>query len=367
MGKHRFALLLATLVVTAATVAAFAAPALAWSAPSGSGKATCNQTSGNYDVTWTITNTESEDFVVDASNRSAIQPGDSVPAGGHRDFPDTLPGNTTGTTSLMVTGGYHDDAGPYPVTASVTTDGKCATPPSKCTDKSATNYGQPAPCTYPPTPKCTDKSASNYGSSAPCTYPPPSYCQATPSADVGVVKTADKSSLAIGDMVTYTVDVFNNGPCDAPNVTFSDVLPSQLELLNPQAVSDSRCSITGGVGSQTINCNFGTVATGQHIKVTVAARADTAGTVSNKACVGTTVADWNVGDNQCSTSTVTVTAPPQATPPAVTPPTKPKPAPKPKPKPPVVKHHPKPKPAPKPHHPKKHPKPHKPAAPKYTP
>jgi hypothetical protein len=45
--------------------------------------------------------------------------------------------------------------------------------PAVCMDTTATNFGDPLPCTYPPPPTCQDTTATNFGGPLPCTYPPP--------------------------------------------------------------------------------------------------------------------------------------------------------------------------------------------------
>lgn len=141
--------------------------------------------------------------------------------------------------------------------------------------------------------------------------PPPSYCEATPTADIGVTAVSGLSQYTAGSMVNYTVDVFNNGPCSAPDATLTFKVPSQLELLSPNQVSVSQgeCAVTGGVGSQLITCSFGALEADpnvNHVSVAVSVRADSLGLATAEAGVSTTVSDWNVGDNQRSNPTITV-------------------------------------------------------------
>lgn len=79
-------------------------------------------------------------------------------------------------------------------------------PPPTCQDPLATNYGGVLPCTYPP-PTCQDPLATNYGGSLPCTYSPPgttstpdpSYTLVTPPPDLGVGTAPDNNIGAITD------------------------------------------------------------------------------------------------------------------------------------------------------------------------
>ncbi len=145
----------------------------------------------------------------------------------------------------------------------------------------------------------------------PPTARPPSYCEVTPTADIGVINTAGASSYGLGSMVNYTLDVFNSGSpeCNATDVSLNDSLPPQMELLSAEQVTTTQgaCSVVGGVGNQTISCSFSTLSAGQHVMVSIVARADSPGTLTNRACVGTTtVSDPNVVDNQCSSATIAI-------------------------------------------------------------
>jgi hypothetical protein len=93
----------------------------------------------------------------------------------------------------------------------------------------------------------------------------------------------------------------------------TDILPTGVTFLSFTTTKDS-CSRSGGA----INCSFGTLDVGAVVIVTIVVRADTAGTITNTAGVGTTVADPDVGNNQVATAITTVQGP--FTPPVVTPP-----------------------------------------------
>lgn len=142
------------------------------------------------------------------------------------------------------------------------------------------------------------------------TASPPSYCEATPSADIGVTASSSDARYTVDSMVRYTVDVSSNGPCPAPDAALTFEVPQRLELLSPSAVSASAgdCLVTGGVGSQLITCQFGSLDVQQHASVSVEARADSVGTAKAEAGVSTSVADWNVGDNQRSEVTIAIAA-----------------------------------------------------------
>ena len=157
----------------------------------------------------------------------------------------------------------------------------------------------------------------------------------TSPADVGVVKTASPSSVAVGGNVTYTSVVTNNGPGVATSVAFGDVLPAGQTAFSVTTTQGS-CS-----GVTTVTCAIGTLDVGASATVVISVTAATAGSFTNTATIGADQADQNVGANNTSAAAVVVTAPtptPTPTPPPTpTPtPTPPAPAPKPAPKP-VVK------------------------------
>ena len=54
----------------------------------------------------------------------------------------------------------------------------------------------------------------------------------TPLVILSVVKTADEDDALIGDVITFTITVTNNGPSNATNVRINDELPGGLENLN---------------------------------------------------------------------------------------------------------------------------------------
>jgi uncharacterized repeat protein (TIGR01451 family) len=125
--------------------------------------------------------------------------------------------------------------------------------------------------------------------------------------NVGIVKTANPvGPVNAGGTIGFDVTVSNTGVADATNVTISDPLPagagSDLNWsLNP---AFSGCSITGAVGSQTLNCAFATLAAGASIgpiHIQSATTAADCAVVTNTA----TVASENDGGGS-STASVTV-------------------------------------------------------------
>jgi uncharacterized repeat protein (TIGR01451 family) len=78
-------------------------------------------------------------------------------------------------------------------------------------------------------------------------------CQAP---SLSVTKTADNATVNAGDPLGFTVTVANAGPGTATGVTLADPLPAGTTATGwSMASGPSQCSITGAIGSQTLNCS----------------------------------------------------------------------------------------------------------------
>jgi uncharacterized repeat protein (TIGR01451 family) len=76
-------------------------------------------------------------------------------------------------------------------------------------------------------------------------------------ADVGVVAMADYQPVAAGEALIYLIDVTNNGPGTANDVSLSGALPPGTAYVSGTA-SQGSCIDSGG----TVTCSFGTVSNG---------------------------------------------------------------------------------------------------------
>jgi hypothetical protein len=122
MFKHR---------LCGAFIVALALPgtAQAWSF-SASGSAVCDQSSGQYVVTWTIDNSsEPQQLTITSSNRSAVPGGSTVPAHGSSAFSESLAGTMAGSLQLTVSGNWPSDSRGRTRSASVSLAGDCQAPP----------------------------------------------------------------------------------------------------------------------------------------------------------------------------------------------------------------------------------------------
>jgi len=123
------------------------------------------------------------------------------------------------------------------------------------------------------------------------------------SADMAIVNTAIPNPVTEGTTLTYTLNVTNNGPASATNVTVTDMLPSGVTYLSSTTTQGS-CSESGGM----VNCQLGTMANAGTATVTILTIAGQPAIVSDVATVTADQTDPNLGNNTSSQS-VTITAP----------------------------------------------------------
>jgi uncharacterized repeat protein (TIGR01451 family) len=67
----------------------------------------------------------------------------------------------------------------------------------------------------------------------------------SPTSDISVIKTSDKTTVNVSDTVTYTITVSNAGPNDATQVRVSDVLPSNITFVSSTSTLGSYATSTG--------------------------------------------------------------------------------------------------------------------------
>src|SRR5262249_6585059 len=121
-----------------------------------------------------------------------------------------------------------------------------------------------------------------------------------------VVKTPDNATYVLGDTISFTIVVSNNGNAIAHNVRFSpvDALPDPTVALNWGPANPTvncnggqsgtaSCTVSGAIGSQVLDCNFGELAPGGQCSVTVSSE-----TTSAAACVPSLVNQATVVDDE---------------------------------------------------------------------
>ncbi len=118
-------------------------------------------------------------------------------------------------------------------------------------------------------------------------------------ADLAITKTDTPDPVAPGGVLTYQLDVTNNGPGDADNTTVVDVLPAGVTLLLAVPSQGGPC-----IGTTTVTCNLGTVNNGATASVSITVMATTAtGTVTNTGSVSADNVDPNLADNDVTEGT----------------------------------------------------------------
>ena len=118
------------------------------------------------------------------------------------------------------------------------------------------------------------------------------------SAEVSITGTATPTTVAVGDDLTYTLKITNNGPAAATNVIFSDTLPVGATFVSAIASQGGTSQALGIVTG-----NLGGLASGASATVTMIVIASAAGTLSDTATVRADQNDFNLSNNK-----VTITA-----------------------------------------------------------
>jgi uncharacterized repeat protein (TIGR01451 family) len=125
------------------------------------------------------------------------------------------------------------------------------------------------------------------------------------SADLSITKTDSPDPVLVGQNLSYTITVTNNGPSTATGVTVTDALPAGVTFVSSNP-SQGSCS-----GTSTVTCDLGNLANGASATVTIVVTPTTTGTKTNTACVSANETDPNSG-NDCSTATTTVNSNPNS-------------------------------------------------------
>jgi uncharacterized repeat protein (TIGR01451 family) len=124
----------------------------------------------------------------------------------------------------------------------------------------------------------------------------------SPSADLAVTKTASLASVVIGQNITYTITVTNNGPNTAAGITATDTLPAGLSVVSiPYG-----CTQAGS----TISCTAGSLANGATATFIIVVAPATSNAITNTVTVASTTPDPNMANNTSSVTTPGDTTPP---------------------------------------------------------
>jgi uncharacterized repeat protein (TIGR01451 family) len=126
-----------------------------------------------------------------------------------------------------------------------------------------------------------------------------------PAADLSISKADSPDPVTVGNNLTYTITVTNNGPSAATGVNVSDTLPAGETFVS---VKPSQGSCTG---TSTITCALGSLANGSSATVTLVVTPTQTGGISNTASVAANEFDPNLNNNH-DTQVTTVNAAPSA-------------------------------------------------------
>jgi len=113
-------------------------------------------------------------------------------------------------------------------------------------------------------------------------------------ADLGITKTESPDPAFVGDTMTYTLTVTNNGPDSSSGGTVVDTLPANVSYVS----DDGGCTNAAG----TVTCSTGSLASGASQVIHIVVTATAAGTATNTATVKGNDIDDNATNN---TATVT--------------------------------------------------------------
>lgn len=135
-------------------------------------------------------------------------------------------------------------------------------------------------------------------------------------ADLSLTKTVDASGVQVGQNVTFTIIVRNDGPTDATGVSVADSLPSGLDF---QSATTSVGTYNNTTGVWTV----GALANGATATLSIVAKATSAGTKTNTAQVSaadqsdidSTPNNNNPDEDDQASASVTATIPTPAPPP----------------------------------------------------
>lgn len=121
-------------------------------------------------------------------------------------------------------------------------------------------------------------------------------------SDLAVTVSHSPDPVRVGSILTYTINVTNNGPDPATGVSVIDSLPPEVTFVSTTA-SQGACS-----GSGTISCALGNLPNGTSATVTIVVTPTVEGLLSNTASVRGNEPDSNAG-NDSDTDTITVGPP----------------------------------------------------------
>ncbi|MHC4499126.1 MAG: DUF11 domain-containing protein, partial [Planctomycetota bacterium] len=120
----------------------------------------------------------------------------------------------------------------------------------------------------------------------------------TQEADLEVTKTDSPDPVEVEKALTYTIQVTNNGPGDATDVTLTDVLPADVTFASVTPGAPT-CTQAGGQ----VTCNLGGLTNGSHTTVTLVVTPTMEGVITNTVSVTGTQPDLVPDNNRADEAT----------------------------------------------------------------
>jgi uncharacterized repeat protein (TIGR01451 family)/uncharacterized delta-60 repeat protein len=123
------------------------------------------------------------------------------------------------------------------------------------------------------------------------------------SADLAVgVTTSPSGTVALGNNLTYNINLTNLGPSTATSVVLTNVLPSGVNYVSSSA-SQGVVSRSGSL----VTANLGSLAANGTVQLTVIVTPTAAGSLTNSVTAASAIADSNPANNQAVATTTVVT------------------------------------------------------------
>ncbi|MFC5834751.1 isopeptide-forming domain-containing fimbrial protein [Nonomuraea insulae] len=125
--------------------------------------------------------------------------------------------------------------------------------------------------------------------------------------ELALIKAADRTQVAVGELVTFHLIVTNNGPSDATGVTVTDKLPKNLKYVSASAIGDSSNGYDPGTGKWKV----GALAPHASAHLQLQAVVTTPGPIRNTAIATANETSTDTSGTGTGTSTVIMCAHPQ--------------------------------------------------------